>query len=70
MKRDEIEAKLKDAVSNAAPDVLEDILRKCDEKKGAVIEMEQNTNKNRGKNKKNSPKSLQIQIKALSLHRI
>ena len=30
MKRDEIEAKLKDAVSNAAPDVLEDILRKCD----------------------------------------
>lgn len=51
MKRDEIETKLKDAVSNAAPDVLEDILRKCDEKKGTVIDMEQNTNKNRGKNK-------------------
>ena len=51
MKRDEIETKLKDAVSNAAPDVLENILRKCDEKKGTVIDMEQNTNKNRGKNK-------------------
>lgn len=51
MKHNEIEAKLKNAVSNAAPDVLENILRACDQKKGTVIEMEQKTNTNKGKNK-------------------
>lgn len=33
MKHNEIEAKLKNAVSNAAPDVLENILHACDQKK-------------------------------------
>lgn len=51
MKHNEIEAKLKNAVSNAAPDVLENILRACDQKKGTVIEMEQKANTNKGKNK-------------------
>ena len=51
MKHNEIEAKLKNAVSNAAPDVLENILHACDQKKGTVIEMEQKANTNKGKNK-------------------
>ncbi|MCI5915290.1 MAG: PepSY domain-containing protein [Christensenella sp.] len=51
MKHNEIEAKLKNAVSNAAPDVLENILHACDQKKGTVIEMKQKANTNKGKNK-------------------
>ncbi len=51
MKHNEIETRLKNAVSNAAPDVLENILRTCDQKKGTVIEMEQKVNAKKGKNK-------------------
>lgn len=51
MKRNEIETKLENAVSNAAPDVLDNILRACSQKKGTVIKMEQNPNTNKGRNK-------------------
>ena len=46
MKKDEVTTMLRSAVSNAAPDVLDNVLHACDHEKGKVIYMEKK--KNRG----------------------
>lgn len=42
---EEIEEKLKNAVSNVTPDILESIMSNCDNRKGAVIQMDKKTSK-------------------------
>ena len=39
MKKDEVTTMLRSAVSNAAPDVLDNVLHACDHEKGKVIYM-------------------------------
>ncbi len=48
----EIEARLKEAVENITPDVLESIMSECDNLKGDVIVMTKANNKNKGLGKK------------------
>ena len=44
MKKDEVTTMLRSAVSNAAPDVLDNVLHACDHEKGKVIYMEKKKN--------------------------
>lgn len=48
----EIETRLKKAVENCTPDILERIMADCDTKKGEVIDMTKKNNKNKGQIKK------------------